>query len=203
MSTYSCAAAPARTCRLFPSPSHPNPNICIDLYICICTHIQIHVYVYIHAYVYTYLELQHPQAHTGHVLANASESQYTDTYIMCTYICIMHMYRHMRIYMCLYLHSNLCLYILAWRRSRRHVGHMGWLRLVGSYRSFTELQVSFAKEPYKRGHIMQKRPVILRSLLIVATPHPPSTHATPHPPSTPHSLLQRMRSLIYTWNGYD
>jgi len=31
--------------------------------------------------------------------------------------------------------------------------------------------VSFAKEPYKRDCILQKRPVILRSLRIVATPH--------------------------------
>jgi len=28
----------------------------------------------------------------------------------------------------------------------------------------------FAKEPYKRDDILQKRPIILRSLLIVATP---------------------------------
>ena len=45
-------------------------------------------------------------------------------------------------------------------------GTMGWLRLVGSLK----LQVSFAKEPYKRDDILQKRPIILRSLLIVATP---------------------------------
>jgi len=31
---------------------------------------------------------------------------------------------------------------------------MGWLRFVGSL----ELYVSFAKEPYKRDHILQKRP---------------------------------------------
>jgi len=30
-------------------------------------------------------------------------------------------------------------------------------------------KVSFAKEPYKRDDILQKRPVILRRLLIVAT----------------------------------
>ena len=42
---------------------------------------------------------------------------------------------------------------------------MGWLRLVGSLK----LQVSFAKEPYKKDYILQKRPIILRSLLIVAT----------------------------------
>jgi len=29
---------------------------------------------------------------------------------------------------------------------------------------------SFAKEPYKRDYILQKRLIILRSLLIVATP---------------------------------
>jgi len=41
------------------------------------------------------------------------------------------------------------------------------LRLVGSLK----LQVSFAKDPYKREDILQKRPIILRSLLIVATPY--------------------------------
>ena len=38
---------------------------------------------------------------------------------------------------------------------------MGWLRLVGSLK----LQVSFAKEPYKRDDILQKRPIILRNTL--------------------------------------
>ena len=45
------------------------------------------------------------------------------------------------------------------------VEYMGWLRLVGSFK----LSVSFAKEPYKRDDVLQKRPTILRSLLIVAT----------------------------------
>jgi len=31
--------------------------------------------------------------------------------------------------------------------------------------------VSFAKEPYKRDDILQRRPMISRSLLIVATPY--------------------------------
>jgi len=44
---------------------------------------------------------------------------------------------------------------------------MGWLLLVGSLK----LQVSFAKEPCERDNILQKRPIILRSLLIVATPY--------------------------------
>jgi len=44
---------------------------------------------------------------------------------------------------------------------------MGWLRLVGSLK----VQVSFAKEPYKSDGILQKRHLISRSLLIVATPY--------------------------------
>jgi len=44
---------------------------------------------------------------------------------------------------------------------------MGWLRLVSSLKWL----VSFAKEPYKRDDVLQKRPIILKSLLIIATPY--------------------------------
>ena len=45
--------------------------------------------------------------------------------------------------------------------------HMGWLRLVGSLK----LHVSFAEySPFYRA-LLRKRPIILRSLLIVATPY--------------------------------
>jgi len=43
----------------------------------------------------------------------------------------------------------------------------GWLRLVGSLK----LQVSFAEYRLFCKALLQKRPIILRSLLIVATPH--------------------------------
>ena len=43
---------------------------------------------------------------------------------------------------------------------------MGLLRYVG----FLKLYVSLAKEPYKIDNILQKRPIIVRSLMIVATP---------------------------------
>jgi len=39
-----------------------------------------------------------------------------------------------------------------------------WILLV----SF-KLKVSFAKQPYERDDILQKRPLMLRSLLIIAT----------------------------------
>jgi len=44
---------------------------------------------------------------------------------------------------------------------------MGWLRLVGSLKTY----VSFAKEPYKRDYILQERPIFLRSLPNIATPY--------------------------------
>jgi len=44
---------------------------------------------------------------------------------------------------------------------------IGWLQLVGSLK----LYVSFAKEPYKRDYTLQKRPLVLRSLLIEAAPY--------------------------------
>ena len=53
---------------------------------------------------------------------------------------------------------------------------MGWLRLVGSIK----LQVSLAKEPYKRDYVLQKRPVMLSVLLAVATPYRVATiHSMP------------------------
>jgi len=44
---------------------------------------------------------------------------------------------------------------------------MGSLRLVGSFK----FKVSFAQEPYKRDSILQQKPMILRSLLIVDIPY--------------------------------
>jgi len=66
------------------------------------------------------------------------------------------------------------------------LSHMGWLRLVGSLKSW----VSFAKEPYKRDYILQKRPVILMSLLIVATPY--------HDPHHKESNASRWNMLQHT-----
>jgi len=57
------------------------------------------------------------------------------------------------------LHRDIC--------SGASVSDMGWLRLVGSLK----LQVYFAEYcPFYRA-LLQKRPMILRSLLIVATPY--------------------------------
>ena len=75
----------------------------------------------------------------------------------------------------------MCVCVCIWRESATRVTwcvfrpsssrkraefHMGWLRLVGSFK----LQISSAKEPCKRADILQMRPIISRSLLIVTTP---------------------------------
>ena len=82
-----------------------------------------------------------------------------DTYIY-TYIYI---YMYIHICMHIYMHIYMIKMDLTYETS---VTGMGWLRLVGSLK----LQVSFTKEPYKRDNVLQKRPIILRSLLIVTTP---------------------------------
>jgi len=64
---------------------------------------------------------------------------------------------------------------------------MGWLRLVG----FFKLQVSFAKEPYKRDLYSAKWLIILRSLLTVATPYI-------YPFYQPHSLSSQCFSDVRT-----
>ena len=48
-----------------------------------------------------------------------------------------------------------------------HMEDMGWLRLVGSLK----LQVSFAEYHLFYRALLQKRPIILRSLQVVATPY--------------------------------
>ena len=57
----------------------------------------------------------------------------------------------------------------------RHAHGMGWLRLVGSLK----LQVAFAEYSLFYRSLLQKRPMILRSLLIVATPYD-STNTRQH-----------------------
>ena len=53
--------------------------------------------------------------------------------------------------------------------------HMGWLRLVGSLK----VQVSFAEFRLLYRALLQKRPIVLRSLLLVATPYISVTDGDP------------------------
>ena len=58
--------------------------------------------------------------------------------------------------------------------------HMGWIQLVGSLK----LQVSFAEFSLFDRALLQKRPVILRSLLIVPTPYSTCLYHTIPPYNT-------------------
>jgi len=80
---------------------------------------------------------------------------------MYTPVCVF-LLTYVHTYVCTYVHKEHTCMWLAYAHST-----MGWLRIVGSLR----IKVSFAKEPYKRDYILQKRPIISRSLLIVATPY--------------------------------
>ena len=58
--------------------------------------------------------------------------------------------------------------VCVWHSFTEHQYTIGWLRLVGSLK----LQVSFADYRLFYRAPLQKRPIILRSLLLVATPYP-------------------------------
>ena len=68
---------------------------------------------------------------------------------MCIYV---YMYK----YIYTYVHIYICIHF------KQKLGFLFWKVFVGSLK----LYVSFAKEPYKRDYILQKRPIILRSLLM-------------------------------------
>jgi len=81
-------------------------------------------------------------------------------------------------------------------------GAMWWLRLVGSLK----LYFSFAKDPYKRNYILQKRPIFLRSLLLIATPYPQksltNTECCPfasHSHMGPSAALAVIMCRLMTW----
>ena len=83
---------------------------------------------------------------------------------MCVSVCLVCLCQYMCV-LCVVVRVFVCVYTYVYFNA--HVDfHMGWLWLVGSIK----LQVSFAKELYKRDDILQKRLVIQSILLTVATP---------------------------------
>jgi len=77
--------------------------------------------------------------------------------------------------------------------------HMGWLRSVASIK----LHVSFAKEPYKRDDILQKRPVILSFLLTEATHNRQSVCLTGENRESVCRIGQNRESVCLIGGGYD
>jgi len=69
---------------------------------------------------------------------------------------------------------------------------MGWLWLAG----ILKLQVSFAKEPYKRDYILQKRPIILQ-VSFAKEPYKRDYILQKRPIILVHIHVER---ATYTWN---
>jgi len=119
------------------------------------------------------------------------------SYVATLFICrgtgargTVHMWRHCasayklrtQVLICEYIwtaHTNIEVEALLWVPCEGTV--VGWPRWVGAFK----LYVPFAREPYKGDDILQKRPIILRSLLIVATPY------------------EYLCAQILTWGGYS
>jgi len=60
----------------------------------------------------------------------------------------------------MHIHSRLIHVLHREGRVAGEVTHRGGAFVVGTVQHQRELQVSFAKEPYKRDDILQKRPII-------------------------------------------
>jgi len=78
---------------------------------------------------------------------------------------------------------------------------MGWLRLVGSLK----LQVSFAEYHLFYRALLQKRPTILRSLQVVATPYYVlyATHCNPPPHTTLQHSTATHCNAVPVADGFD
>ena len=112
------------------------------MYTYICGYI--YIYIYIHTYVYICV--------------------YIFTY-SCMCACVNVCVSCMRIY----IHSCICTHI--YKHTNAYTDTTSrypicWLRPIGSLK----VQVSFTKEMYKKDNILQKKPIILRSLLVAAIP---------------------------------
>ena len=141
---------------------------CVSLQVYTCftsthtrTHASVHIHTYIHTYTHTYIH--HPVCLHKYIHANTifSDAQISPVSLHC--LLLTASIGTVNIASLYSLDAHKSLVCITWCTQ---ITCMGWLRLVGSL----NLQVSFAKEPYKRNYILQKTPVILRSSLIIATP---------------------------------
>ena len=117
-------------------------SVHLSMYVCMSVCTCICMYVCMYRYIYIYIYMY----------------MYIQTYIHTQISVRMHIYVRMHT---LYAHSITL-------TSTNDTAAMGWLRLVGSFK----LYVSFAEYRLFYRALLQKRSIIFRSLLIVATPYP-------------------------------
>jgi len=154
--------------------------------VCVCVCTLVYIYIYIHLYIYIYI----------HIYIHICMYTYMHVYIFIheyIYICI---YIYIYICVCIHIYANIHTYIYrALSTNEPTVTPVaGWILHCGnsspnlqaqilqalSYGVATisrllkiklNIKVSFVKEAYKTDYILQKRPIILRSVHIAATPY--------------------------------
>jgi len=164
--------------------------LCIHIY----EHISYDVYTWIHTYAHTNIQTyKHAYIHSKDSLTHKHMYTHTNTRSIIALLLLHDTQTHMRTHEHAYMHvkntathehmythththavSSHCYYsmninymMLYFVLIHREIITMGWLRLVGSL----NLQVSSAEYSLFYRVLLQKRPIILRSLLIVATPY--------------------------------
>jgi len=138
-------------------------NVCIYMN----THTHTHTQSYTHTHKYTQTHA-HTHVHTTHAHIHNAHNIHRYIYAYTRIHTYIHMYVHISDQKCAWEEGSTCICTFVYiyrvyvsltgiRLLRRRSDHMGCLRLVGSLK----FQVSFAKEPYKRDDILQKRPVMI------------------------------------------
>jgi len=152
--------------------------VCIGEYIAYCNCRYMHIYIYTHMYIciciclyiYTYISI------------------YLHTY---TYTCVK-MYIYIYVYINIHIRIYTYIYVFVYTYTYAHIctWYMYIFMFISTYAACRLVKYThslvyevatissrlpkniglFCKEPYKRHYILQKRLIILRSLLIVVTP---------------------------------
>ena len=121
------------------------------IYMCIlmdmCIYIYVCIYIHIQMYMYVYTRIQYMYIYVYIYV-------FTGTYII------------VQIYTSIFIYLSTLIHIHRYTHVHTYTG-MGWLRLVGSLK----WQVSFAEYRLFYRALLQKRPIIVRSLLTIATPY--------------------------------
>ena len=152
------------------------------LYVCVYIHMSHGTHIWVMAHIY---ESWHTYIYESRLLYVCVYMQGADHNTTDMNMCVVGSHLHLHLYVGVDMYRDVCVQVfvrvcvMCICTSARScpqwlpVCIMRWLRLVGSLK----FQVTFAKEPYKRDDILQKRPIILRSLRIVSTPYEKiSTH---------------------------
>jgi len=118
-------------------------------------HVRKHTNIHTHIHTRTHT---HTQTQAKKLIIYTRMYTHVHAYT-CVCVCVcMHVCVCACVCMCVWVHVYACVCVCVCMHSGRHLSRMKWLRSVG----FLKLQVSFAKEPYARDDILQKRPITLR-----------------------------------------